>query len=157
MNYLTPTMHRTPLTMQLDTHFQLPKFIRKMNGETVHSWIRSLSTYFKTSPKMEESTKLQIANLQLEGIAQTWWDTQLEQFKLVMELGTPQSLKMVVLLLGMLSVMHCMSASIPQAISRIFSPSGCSSTSFQLSLYKATLTSSASCTYISITTIPTRY
>jgi hypothetical protein len=69
---------QTPVTMQLDTHFQLPKFIGQMNGETVDSWIRSLSTYFKTSPEMEESTKLQIASLQLEGIAQTWWDTQLE-------------------------------------------------------------------------------
>jgi hypothetical protein len=70
---------RTLATMQLDTRFQLPKFIGQMNGEMVDSWIRSLSTYFNTSPEMEESTKLQIANLQLEGIVQTWWDTQLEQ------------------------------------------------------------------------------
>jgi hypothetical protein len=59
-----------------------------MNGEMVDSWIRSLSTYFKTSPEMEESTKLQISNLQLEGIAQTWWDTQLERSELIVELST---------------------------------------------------------------------
>jgi hypothetical protein len=64
--------------MQLDTHFQLPKFIGQMNGETIDSWIHSLSTYFKTSPEMEEATKLQIASLQLEGITQTWWDTHLD-------------------------------------------------------------------------------
>ena len=51
-----------------------------MNGETVDSWLRSLSTYFKTCPVVEEDMKLQIASLQLEGIAQAWWDTQLENF-----------------------------------------------------------------------------
>jgi hypothetical protein len=60
-----------PVTMQLDTHFQLPKFVGQMNGEMVNSWIHSLSTYFNTSPEMEEATKLQIASLQLKGIAQT--------------------------------------------------------------------------------------
>ena len=49
-----------------------------MYGEIVDSWLRSLSTYFKTFPDMEEDMKLQIASLQLEGIAQAWWDTQLE-------------------------------------------------------------------------------
>ena len=29
---------------------------------------------------MEEAMKLQIASLQLEGIAQAWWDTQIENF-----------------------------------------------------------------------------
>ena len=66
--------------MQLDTRFQLPKFSGQMNGEIVDSWLRSLSTYFKTCPAMEEDMKLQITSLQLEGIAQTWWDTQLENF-----------------------------------------------------------------------------
>jgi hypothetical protein len=80
----------TPSTMQLDTCFQLSNFVRKMNGKTVDSWICSLSTYFKTSPKMEESTKLQIASMQHEGIAQAWWDSQLEQSELVMDLSTPQ-------------------------------------------------------------------
>jgi hypothetical protein len=95
--------------MQLDTHFQLPKFVGQMNGETVDSWIRSLSTYFKTSPEMEEATKLQIANLQLKGITQTWWDTQLESSELIVELGTPPS--PTKLILGMHSVTHCGNAS----------------------------------------------
>ena len=51
-----------------------------MNGEIVDSWLCSLSTYFKTCPMMEEDMKLQIASLQLEGITQAWWDTQLENF-----------------------------------------------------------------------------
>ena len=49
--------------MQLDTHFQLTKFWGQMDGETLDSWLRSLSTYFKTCPKMEEDMKLQIASL----------------------------------------------------------------------------------------------
>jgi hypothetical protein len=77
--------------MQLDTRFQLPKFVGHMNGETVDSWIRSLSMYFKTSHEMEEATELQIASLQLEGIAQTWWDTHLDNTELIVELGTSQS------------------------------------------------------------------
>jgi hypothetical protein len=32
---------------------------------------------------------LQITSLQIEGIVQTWWDTQLEKSKLIMELGIP--------------------------------------------------------------------
>jgi hypothetical protein len=71
---------RATTPMQLDTRFQLPKFSGQMNGETVDSWLRSLSTYFKTCLEMEEDMKLQIASLQLEGIAQAWWDTQLENF-----------------------------------------------------------------------------
>jgi hypothetical protein len=30
----------------LDTRFQLPKFVGKMNGEVVDSWIHNISTYF---------------------------------------------------------------------------------------------------------------
>ena len=61
---------------RLDTRFQLPKFNGQSNGEVVDSWIRSLSTYFNTCPDMTEVKKLQIAALQLEGIAQVWWDTE---------------------------------------------------------------------------------
>jgi hypothetical protein len=75
--------------MQLDTHFQLPKFAGQMNGENVDSWLHSLSTYFHTCPEMMEDMKLQIVGLQLEGIAQTWWDTQLETYSWVMDRGTP--------------------------------------------------------------------
>jgi hypothetical protein len=64
--------------MQLDTRIQLPKYSGQMNGEVVDSWIYSLSTYFRTHPDLDEERKLQIASLQLEGLAQTWWDTQLE-------------------------------------------------------------------------------
>jgi hypothetical protein len=62
-----------------------------MNGEMVDSWIHSLSTYFDTSPEMDEAMKLQIAILQLEGITQTRWDTQLESLELIVELGTLSS------------------------------------------------------------------
>ena len=62
---------RPPGKMQLDTCFQFPKFSGKMNGETVDSWLRNLSNYFRTCPMMEEEIKLQIASLQLEGLAQT--------------------------------------------------------------------------------------
>ena len=78
---------RPPGPMQLDARFQLPKFSGQMNGETVDSWIRSLSNYFRTCPTMNEEMKLQIASLQLEGLAQTWWDTHLENMSLVVELG----------------------------------------------------------------------
>ena len=44
----------------LDNQIQLPKFVGKMNGEMVDSWIRSLSTYFNTCPSLTEERKLQI-------------------------------------------------------------------------------------------------
>jgi len=53
----------------------------------VYSWIRNLSTYFKTSPTLQEAAKLQIVTLQLEGVAQAWWDTQVEQNVLTMNIG----------------------------------------------------------------------
>jgi hypothetical protein len=53
----------------LDYQIQLPKFVGKMNGEMVDSWIRSLSTYFNTCPGLTEERKLQIVSLQLEGLA----------------------------------------------------------------------------------------
>ena len=55
----------------LDYQIQLPKFVGKMNGEMVDSWIRSLSTYFNTCLGLTEERKLQIVSLQLEGLAQT--------------------------------------------------------------------------------------
>ena len=66
--------------MQLDTHFQLPKFLKKMIVETIDSWLRSLSTYFKTCLEMEEDMKLQFEILQLEGIGKDWRNTQLDNF-----------------------------------------------------------------------------
>ena len=51
-------------------------------------WIRSLSTYFNTCTGLAEERKLQIASLQLEGLAQTWWDTEQEKTTFVVELGT---------------------------------------------------------------------
>jgi hypothetical protein len=60
-----------------------------MNGEVIDSWVRSLSTYFKTYPGMIEEEKLQITSLQLEGIAQAWWDAQTDTSSLVVDLGDP--------------------------------------------------------------------
>jgi len=64
--------------MQLDTRPPLPKFVDRMNVDIVGSWLCILSTYFNTSPQMEEAKKLQITSLQLKGVAQTWWDTHLD-------------------------------------------------------------------------------
>ena len=72
----------------LDTRIQLPKFAGQTNGEAVDSWIHSLSTYFNTCTGLTEERKLQIASLQLEGLAQTWWDTEQENTTFVVELGT---------------------------------------------------------------------
>ena len=44
----------------LDYQIQLPKFVGKMNGEMVDSWICSLSTYFNTCPGLTKERKLQI-------------------------------------------------------------------------------------------------
>ena len=70
----------------MDTKFQLPKFNGQTNGEAVDSWIRSLSTYFTTCQGLNEARRLQIASLQLEGLAQTWWATEQEKAALA-ELG----------------------------------------------------------------------
>jgi hypothetical protein len=52
----------------LDTRFQLPKFSGHINDEAIDLWVRSLSTYFKTCPRMAKEEKLQITSLQLEGV-----------------------------------------------------------------------------------------
>ena len=75
--------------MKIYMHFQLPKFAVQMNGENVDSWLCSLSTYFCTCPEMTEDMNIHISNLQLEGIAQTWWDTQVETYSWVMNRGDP--------------------------------------------------------------------
>jgi hypothetical protein len=51
---------KNPDEFLLDNQIQLPKFVGKMNGEMVDSWIRSLSTYFNTCPGLTEERKLQI-------------------------------------------------------------------------------------------------
>jgi hypothetical protein len=38
---------------------------------------------------MMKGMKLHIVNLQLEGIGQTWWDTQVETYSWVMDRGDP--------------------------------------------------------------------
>jgi hypothetical protein len=75
--------------LQLDTRFQLPNFLGHMNGEAIYSWVHSLSTYFKTCPRMTEETKLQTANLQLEGIGQARWDAQTYTSSLVVDFRDP--------------------------------------------------------------------
>lgn len=128
--------------MQLDTHFQLSKFFGQMNGETVDSWLHSLSTYFKTCPVMEEDMKLYIASLRLEGIAQAWWDTQNENFS---ESTYTTSL------LGTTFVKRYATAFIPQDISRTSLLNGCSFDNYSVSQYIATSMSSTnyafSCTF----------
>jgi hypothetical protein len=52
----------------------------------IDSWVHNLSTYFKSCPGMTEEDKLQISSLQLEGVAQAWWDTQTYTYSLVVEL-----------------------------------------------------------------------
>ena len=74
MNELMRLQQRSPMSLQLDTHFYVPKFSGYMNGEVIDSWVCSLSTYFKTFPGMTKEENLQLANLQLEGIVQAWWD-----------------------------------------------------------------------------------
>jgi hypothetical protein len=49
---------KNPDEFLLDNQIQLPKFVGKMNGEMVDSWIRSLSTYFNTCPGLTEERKL---------------------------------------------------------------------------------------------------
>lgn len=58
-----------------------------MNGENFHSGLRNISTYFRTCSEMMEEMKLQIASLQLKGIAHTWQYTRLEMYSQVMDRG----------------------------------------------------------------------
>jgi len=53
----------------------------------VDSWILSLSTYFNTCLGLIEERKQQIVALQLEGMAQTWWDTKKEKTTFVIDIG----------------------------------------------------------------------
>jgi hypothetical protein len=76
-----------PDPFRLDTRIQLPKFASQTNGEVVDSWIRSLSTCFNTCPGLTEERKLHIVAMQLEGLAQTWWDTEQEKTTFVIEIG----------------------------------------------------------------------
>jgi hypothetical protein len=58
-----------------------------MNGEAVDSWIHKSSPYFRNFTFLNKEMKLQILSLQLECLAQTWWDTQLENTTLVLGIG----------------------------------------------------------------------
>jgi len=66
----------TQSPLQLYACFQLLTFVGQLNKDIVDSWIRSLFTYFNTRPRISKEEKLQIASLQMEGVAQAWWDTQ---------------------------------------------------------------------------------
>ena len=77
LHQLLGLQYRQPTPLQLDSRFQLPKFASHINGDLVDSWIRNLSTYFNTFHGIIEDEKLKIASLQMEGVAQAWWDTQL--------------------------------------------------------------------------------
>jgi len=72
---------------RLDTRIELPKFVGQTNGEILDSWIRILSTYFNICPVIVEERKVHIFALQLEGLAQTWWDTEKEKTAFVIEIG----------------------------------------------------------------------
>jgi hypothetical protein len=77
--------------MHLDTHFQLPKFVGQMNGEMVNSLMDSLSTYFKTSPEMEEAiADSQPSTFNLKE-SHKLGGTQLESSELIIEIGTPRT------------------------------------------------------------------
>jgi hypothetical protein len=84
--FLIMQQQNNPNPFWLDTRIQLPKFARQTNGEMVDSWIHSLSTYFNTCPGLTEERKLQIVALQLEGMAQTWWDREREKTTFVIEI-----------------------------------------------------------------------
>jgi len=84
---LRALQHQNPNPFRLDTRIQLPNFLGQSNGEVVDSWICSLSTYFNTCPDLTEARNLHIAALQLEGLAQTWWDTEKEKTTFMIELG----------------------------------------------------------------------
>jgi len=88
LNELMQLQRQQTSPIMLDTRFQHPKFSRQMNGDMVDSWIRSFSTYFKASPQLQEAAKLQIASLQLEGVAQAWRDTQVDHTVLTVDIGS---------------------------------------------------------------------
>ena len=78
-----------PAQLQLDTRIHLPKDGGHMNGKHVGSWFHNLPRYLYTHPTMEEVQMFQITSLQQEGLTHTWWDTQLENQALVIEIGEP--------------------------------------------------------------------
>ena len=49
-------------------------------------WIRSIYTYFNTFPDLTDERKNHISS-QLEGLAQTWWDTQQENTTFMVDIG----------------------------------------------------------------------
>jgi hypothetical protein len=78
---------KNPDPFRLDTRIQLPKFVGQTNGEIVDSWIHSFSTYFNTCPSLTEERKHHIVSLQLEGLTQTWWDTEQEKTTFMIDIG----------------------------------------------------------------------
>lgn len=59
-----------------------------MDGDPLDLWIHDLIAYFKTCLDIFDATKLQIIGLWLEGVAQTWWETQSNSSKVFIELNT---------------------------------------------------------------------
>ena len=133
--------------MQLDTCIQLPKFLGKINGDIVESWLRSLSTYFRACLYMDEDRKFHIASLQLEGIAQTWWGTQLENLSIVIDLvdNTVDGPQVITSWDGFFRDTKTIFTSLH--IAKICSPNGYNSVNFRESTSRHTSTSCTSSTF----------
>jgi hypothetical protein len=64
--------------LKLDVKFALPLFDGDANLENLDNWIRQVEVYCCVQRIDEEEAKVQLASLQLEGIALVWWESKLE-------------------------------------------------------------------------------
>jgi len=65
-----------PAVLHLDARVQLPKFSGQMNGETVETWIWSISIYFRAHPTLTVGARIFDVEDKTKSIRDTQWRSQ---------------------------------------------------------------------------------
>jgi len=75
----TPKGHgKTPL-LKYDVKFEFPMYNRKLNAQKLDNWVRQLEVYCKIQKIDDDSTKIHLASLMLEGTTLIWWEAKTEE------------------------------------------------------------------------------
>lgn len=62
--------------IKLDVKFELPKYCGELDGEKLDDWIQQVEVYCRVQNLFDDASRIQLATLQLGGIALTWWESR---------------------------------------------------------------------------------
>jgi len=62
-----------PKSLLLEPKISLPRYFDEMDGEHIDAWIKNVSMYFDSYPKMVNAMKLEWVVLNLDGIILKWF------------------------------------------------------------------------------------